>query len=258
MGTILCVNFRYTGPVIYSICNVSCLEAANIQPTKACRFALGRPVARALLCLLALGAAVANASAGIQLRISLATTGVPSAEAPYSEAEASAAAQREAKQAAQAQLRAQVKALVAVYAAKSDEELTALSAQWQELPSLNRQVLLREVKLRMARQRGRKGSVQIRTERRFGRLLRQADGSVVRVETRVVRVRPAEAADRVESTGDQTSPVHMRKSAYGAGFERRSAPKSASKPVTSPLESVSSTVRSVSDQPAQRPPSPKP
>lgn len=236
----------------------SCIFLAwTIQPagflSALCHKACHKAVGHRLLCrVLAIGVvvggvfgAVANASAGITLRVTLATAGLPSIEAPdnlqrknlqrknlqrqnsqtkqkpdglavqqtaVQQTAAHAAAQ--AKAAAQAQLRVKVKALVKVYAAKSDKELTAMSAQWQELPRLDQQVLLREVKMRMARQRGRKGSVQIRTERRFGRLLRQADGSVVRVETRVVQVRPA-------TKGEQASQVQVRKSGYGTGFGRR-------------------------------------
>ena len=202
------------------------------SPSAASSKAAGRAVDARLLCLTYLfGAFVgaqANASASLSLRITLATAGLPNIQAPFAapsstppsadqhSARTAARTAAQAKAAAQAQLRAQVKALVKVYAAMSDAELTALSAQLQDLPRLDRQVLLREVKMRMARQRGRKGSVQIRTERRFGRLLRQADGSVVRVETRVVQVRPA-------TKDEQASQTRVRKSGYGTGFGRRAA-----------------------------------
>lgn len=202
------------------------------QPTEflstASSAVFGRAIGQWLLCLgVVVGGifgAVANASAGISLRVTLATAGLPGTEAPFrlqkktadnpAADQTAAQAAAKTKAAAQAQLRVKVKALVKVYAAKSDQELTNLSAQWQELPRLDQQVLLREVKMRMARQRGRKGSVQIRTERRFGRLLRQADGSVVRVETRVVQVRPA-------TQDDSANQVRVRKSGYGTGFGRR-------------------------------------
>lgn len=219
------MKFRYTGLVIKSIFNAPNLGVTKAVPHQVCMPLTGRLGKQALVCLLAFFGSVATASAGVQLRFALATSSVPSGPASHSQSEAALAAKREAKRAEQAALREQVQALVQVYAGKSDEELTALSARWQDLPSLDRQVLIREVKLRMARQRGRKGSVQIRTERRFGRLLRQADGSVVRVETRVVRVRPANSAAKpAADSAEATSPVRMRKSAYGAGFERRSAP----------------------------------
>lgn len=215
----------------------SCIFLAwTIQPAGFLSALCHKAVGQRLLCrVLAIGVviggvfgAVANASAGITLRVTLATAGLPSIESPHNlqrknlptkpdglaMQQTAAHAAIQAKAAAQAELRVKVKALVKVYAAKSDKELTAMSAQWQELPRLDRQVLLREVKMRMARQRGRKGSVQIRTERRFGRLLRQADGSVVRVETRVVQVRPA-------TKDEQASQVQIRKSGYGTGFGRR-------------------------------------
>jgi hypothetical protein len=234
---------------IFPISNIraSNVQASHIHPIRVLCAAFTRATGRWLLCLVALFGAVANVSAGINLRITLVTTGLPHSEAPFAGSNSTpagqqaAAAKREAKSVAQAQLRAQVNSMVKVYAAKSDKELTALSAQWQELPRLDRQVLLREVKMRMARQRGRQGSVQIRTERRFGRLLRQADGSVVRVETRVVQVRPA-------TEGEQAKQVRMRKSAYGTGFERRSAP---SIPQAQPTQAQPAQAQPTQTQPAQ-------
>lgn len=226
------VEFHYSLPVRNCIFLAWTIQPTGL-PSTACNKAVGHGLLRRLLVIgVAIGVviggmfgAVANATAGISLRVTLATAGLPSTEAPFgsqkkagldspSAEQAAAQAAAQAKAAAQAQLRVKVKALVKMYAAKSDKELTNLSAQWQELPRLDRQVLLREVKMRMARQRGRKGSVQIRTERRFGRLLRQADGSVVRVETRVVQVRPA-------TKDEQTNQVRVRKSGYGTGFGRR-------------------------------------
>ncbi len=221
------VGFYYPLPVRNCIFLAWTIQPTGL-PSSASSKAVGGGLLRRLLVIgVAMGGmfgAVANASAGISLRVTLATTGLPSTT-PYnlpkeskagvsSGEQAAAQAAAQAKAAAQAQLRVKVKALVKLYAAKSDKELTNLSAQWQELPRLDQQVLLREVKMRMARQRGRKGSVQIRTERRFGRLLRQADGSVVRVETRVVQVRPA-------TKDEQANQVRVRKSGYGTGFGRR-------------------------------------
>ena len=92
-----------------------------------------------------------------------------------------------------------------VYASKSDEELTTLAAQWETLDADQRRALLTEVKMRMARQRGPDGTIRITFQRRYGRIIRNPDGSVVRIETNVVRVRPGPA-------GNQT---------YGVGFEQR-------------------------------------
>lgn len=95
-----------------------------------------------------------------------------------------------------------------VYATKSDQELTALAAQWESLDAGQRRALLTEVKMRMARQRGPDGAIRITFQRRYGRIIRNADGSVVRIETNVVRVRPGAADD------NQT---------YGVGFEQRTS-----------------------------------
>jgi hypothetical protein len=97
------------------------------------------------------------------------------------------------------------------YAEKTDTELTELTAQWDSLDDTQRRALLTEVKMRMARSKGRDGVIRIRTLRRYGRIIRKSDGSVVRIETRVVRVRPARP-------GTQS---------YGVGFEQRAARKEA-------------------------------
>ena len=97
------------------------------------------------------------------------------------------------------------------YAEKTDLELTHLTAQWDALEDAQRRALLTEVKMRMARSKGREGVIRIRTQRRYGRIIRNSDGSVVRIETRVVRVRPS--LPGAES--------------YGAGFEQRASRKEA-------------------------------
>jgi hypothetical protein len=94
-----------------------------------------------------------------------------------------------------------------VYAAKSDQELTALTAQWESLDVDQRRALLTEVKMRMARQRGPDGSIHVTFQRRYGRIIRNPDGSVVRIETNVVRVRPGAASNQT----------------YGVGFEQRAS-----------------------------------
>ncbi|NIP16167.1 MAG: hypothetical protein GWM88_16095 [Pseudomonadales bacterium] len=94
-----------------------------------------------------------------------------------------------------------------IYAAKSDQELTALAAQWESLDAEQRRALLTEVKMRMARQRGPDGTIRITFQRRYGRIIRNPDGSVVRIETNVVRVRPG-------AEGNQT---------FGVGFEQRAS-----------------------------------
>ena len=111
--------------------------------------------------------------------------------------------------------------LAGVYSEKTDQQLTELTAQWDTLDDSERQALLTEVKMRMARSKGRSGVIRIRTQRRYGRIIRKSDGSVVRIETKVVRVRPV---------GPGTQP-------YGVGFERRAASKEA-EPETPPVLTV--------------------
>ncbi|MCR9276463.1 MAG: hypothetical protein NXH85_00720 [Pseudomonadaceae bacterium] len=101
------------------------------------------------------------------------------------------------------------------YAQSTDEQLTTMAADWSSLSAAERRALLTEVKSRMARERqnqangqnGQSPTVRITTTRRFGRVVRQPDGSLVRIETSVVQVRKAERnADRP---------------GFGAGFENR-------------------------------------
>jgi len=100
----------------------------------------------------------------------------------------------------------------ALYASHSNEALTELAAQWDTLDVHQRRALLTEVRQRMA-QRGPQGTgvIKIRTERRYGRLIRQSDGRVIRIETQVVHVRPATEAEVLAS----------RSAGFGVGFERR-------------------------------------
>jgi hypothetical protein len=92
------------------------------------------------------------------------------------------------------------------YTGKSHYELTELSARWDDLDSAQRRALLQEVKKRMARGNNRDGVLMIRTQRRYGRMARQADGRVLRIETKVVRIRSVKPEP-----------------AFGVGFERRAA-----------------------------------
>jgi hypothetical protein len=100
----------------------------------------------------------------------------------------------------------------APYASYSNDALTALAAEWDTLDVHARRALLTEVRQRMARSNSPSDApkIQIRTERRFGRIIRQPDGRVVRIETRIVQVRPATESE-LASRGD----------GYGVGFERR-------------------------------------
>lgn len=103
------------------------------------------------------------------------------------------------------------------YGARSDEELTALAADWDALDRHQRRALLTEMKLRMARQGDGKGVIHIRTERRYGRLIRQPDGRVIRIETQVVHVRPLAPGELPPADAPQG------RHSFGVGFEQRVA-----------------------------------
>ncbi|HEY6600063.1 MAG TPA: hypothetical protein VIZ30_12145 [Pseudomonadales bacterium] len=97
-----------------------------------------------------------------------------------------------------------------LFADKTDRELTELAAGWEALSEAERRALLTEIKARMHTNSGKVPVLTIKTERRYGRIVRQPDGSLVRIETteHVVRYQPLpeDAADR----------------AFGVGFEQRS------------------------------------
>ena len=96
-----------------------------------------------------------------------------------------------------------------LYADKTDRELTQLAAGWESLSEDERRALLTEIKARMHTNSGKAPVLTIQTERRYGRIVRQPDGSLVRIETteHVVRFQrlPEDAGDRP----------------FGLGFEQR-------------------------------------
>jgi hypothetical protein len=96
------------------------------------------------------------------------------------------------------------------YSQKSDHELTELGVHWDDLGPHEQQSLLREVKLRMAQRKDADGVLTIRTQRRYGRISRSGE-RYVKIETRVVRVRPT---DPNRGSGQQS---------FGVGFEQRTA-----------------------------------
>ncbi len=112
----------------------------------------------------------------------------------------------------------------------SDDALTALAARWDALDKLERRALLTEMKLRMARngQRGGMAHIHIRTERRYGKIIRDPEGRLIRIETQVVQVRPL--------TGGEPP-----RQAFGVGFERRVARRAASDQVATKSGAVAAT-----------------
>ena len=104
------------------------------------------------------------------------------------------------------------------YSGYSHHELTEVGARWDDLDAPARQALLREVKLRMARRPDAKGVLQIRTQRRYGRIVRRSDGRVLRIETQVVTVQPVNPGQGNRS--------------FGVGFERRSSERNQTQEVS--------------------------
>jgi hypothetical protein len=94
----------------------------------------------------------------------------------------------------------------ALYSDKTDRELTELAAGWESLSEDERRALLTEIKARMHTNSDKVPVLTIQTERRYGRIERQPDGSLIRIETteHIVRYQPL-ASDPP----------------FGSGFEQR-------------------------------------
>ena len=113
------------------------------------------------------------------------------------------------------------------YAKYTDEELTELASDWQSLSTEDRRDFFTEMRRRMATN-GQKQSIPVRAERRFGRIVRKPDGSVVRIET-VVQYHAQGETNEVEGGADTASQPEGPESdtqgqpSYGTGFEQRVA-----------------------------------
>jgi hypothetical protein len=98
------------------------------------------------------------------------------------------------------------------YGEMTDEELTALTATFDDLSQEERRALLTEVRLRMASSRSEHPVIQIKSERRYGRVIQHPDGSVVHIETREQIVHYRRAPEEADE-----------QHAFGVGFEHRLA-----------------------------------
>jgi hypothetical protein len=121
-----------------------------------------------------------------------------------------------------------------LYADKTDKELTDLAAVWSGLTEDQRRALLTEIKGRMQVNSNKRPVLTIKTERRYGRIVRQPDGSLVRIETteHVIRYQPLP-----EDAGDRP---------FGVGFEQRTvageAPPAAPRSEQTPSDVAPETV----------------
>ena len=117
-----------------------------------------------------------------------------------------------------------------IYQAYTDAELSEIASDWQSLTTEEHRDYFIEVRRRMA-EAGRKRAgppVRIVGERRFGRIIPQPDGSVLRIEG-VVRYRGGDTT-QTEKPPD-----------YGTGFEQRveqTAERDQRPSVTAPVVTV--------------------
>jgi len=129
-----------------------------------------------------------------------------------------------------------------LYGDKTDRELTELAAGWESLSEDERRALLTEIKARMHTNSDKAPVLTIQTERRYGRIVRQPDGSLVRIETteHIVRFQP-----QPEDAGDRP---------FGLGFEQRAVaggtpPPAAQTPPSPPQTSPPVPVMQVGTKP---------
>ena len=108
-----------------------------------------------------------------------------------------------------------------LYQAYTDEELSEIASDWQSLTTEERRDYFIEMRRRMAEAgKKREDPPRIVGERRFGRIIPQPDGSVLRIEG-VVRYREGDATR--DATGDVAGDATGRATppGYGTGFEQR-------------------------------------
>ena len=110
-----------------------------------------------------------------------------------------------------------------LYQAYTDEALSEIASDWQSLTTEERRDYFIEIRRRMAEVGNRPEDAarpRIVGERRFGRIIPQPDGSVLRIEG-VVRYREGDPTrkepTRIEPTGIEKEPPP----GYGTGFEQR-------------------------------------
>lgn len=124
-----------------------------------------------------------------------------------------------------------------LYQAYTDDELSEIASDWQSLTTEERRDYFIEIRRRMAEAgKKREDPPRIVGERRFGRIIPQPDGSVLRIEG-VVRYREGDATR--DTTGDATG--NATPPGYGTGFEQRveqTAERGQPASVTAPVVNV--------------------
>jgi hypothetical protein len=122
-----------------------------------------------------------------------------------------------------------------LYADKTDQELTELAAGWEGLSEDQRRALLTEIKARMQASSSKRPVLTIKTQRRYGRIVRRPDGSLVRIETteHVVRYQPLP-----EGAGDRP---------FGVGFEQRAVAGGSA--ATQPMQTLPADAATPPNQP---------
>ena len=104
---------------------------------------------------------------------------------------------------------------------KTDQELTELTARWGDLTPAERRILLAEVRTRMqARRQQTRVVPKVRVTRRYGRIVRKEDGTVV-VQTQTIDPQGRQTVSEQPATGRPTTARRKGRVTFGFGFERR-------------------------------------
>lgn len=96
------------------------------------------------------------------------------------------------------------------YAGMSNEQLAGVADRWEDLNQNERRWFFVEVRKRLMATDGAP-AISIGASARFGQVVRNRDGTVVRIETTRVTAQPAATTDARDDP----------RRAYGLGFERR-------------------------------------
>ena len=115
-----------------------------------------------------------------------------------------------------------------LYQAYTDEELSEIASDWQSLTTEERRDYFIEIRRRMGEAgKKREDPPRVVGERRFGRIIPQPDGSVLRIEG-VVRYREGDATPNPtgDATGGATPPGYGNRLRAKGGADGGTAPAS--------------------------------
>ncbi len=110
------------------------------------------------------------------------------------------------------------------YASVSDQELTDIAAHWDDLDAQERRALLLEVKTRMKRKGATQGILRFKVGRRYGAVIRHADGTTATLHIDIRSVKrggQGRQGSNLPAATPEAPSVQEGTQGFGVGFERR-------------------------------------